>query len=239
MKYILKIYLSIIFCLFIYQSNLIAANLTDTSFIIKLATVTGKFDESQLDQYNILKKYGEIKYLKYPNGVTKIFMRSLTGKNFKSRNEANNILKAVKKYSKFKKSYLEISEDNEIFNSPKMEIKEKELVISFKINDKGNSIETKPNINEDKIYYRIQLGCLSKDNDLDNIRDRFKIKKDEIVRRDEDNHCVKFLLGKYDSYKDALERLQKMRDYNFDEPFIVEELWDKKENKVKLTRVNK
>jgi hypothetical protein len=205
-------------------------NTVQKTYAISIATLT-EF-KGDLSTYKSLYKYGNINYRQYDNGTTKIYLQKLNKKNFNTKNEAERVCKSIRKYKRFNKSFVFEMEENVFFNSPKLEMKEKELVITVKLNQEESSSDTQEKSN---IYnsikndrYWIQLGCFGESKKLDYFYKTFHLGKSDKIEERDGGNCRKYLLGKFENELDAKKKRDSLLKYGNCK--LVTEIWNPKIN---------
>lgn len=115
-------------------------------------------------KYEKLSYFGIVYTENESNGITKVLLKDF--KNYyTSKENVNSILKKVRKT--FKGAFVKCFDGNEIFHEPKLRISEKEILVSFKINDSNappSDVEVTPKSYNTNSFeeYRIYLGCWEK-----------------------------------------------------------------------------
>jgi|GEM_PF-6025237 len=233
----------LILSLFAIHHNLLPQISPTEPFVIALATLE-KFD-GHYDKFKPLYKYGNVYHVNFANGITKVYLQKIDKSHFQSKEEAKKILKMIRNNRRFKDAYI----TNFVFNhstfvAPKVQVKEKELVITVRLNsnDEDNIREdessqiTKP-VSYSTTRYWIQIGCYQREKtnkELCQIHELNKSDIDKIRPMISGEKCTRYLLGNYDSLQDAEKKLQKIK--NCEECKIVGEKWDEERKKLVIVK---
>ena len=246
MKYIFFVFFSIYSLIIVAQSK----NL----WVIQLASMRD-FNINEVAKYNDLNTYGEVYHKTYSNGTTRIYLRDLNGKGFISKDKVSSILKAIKK-SKFKKKYKKIFaeeiENNDTFISPKVEVKERELIVSFKLNEPNNPVIPQPVPDilptppsdirvEDKkteATFWVRLGFF-KEIYIYSVQKKFKLEKSVEIKAQASvpKKGTSFICGNFKDVEKAKELLKEVQKYSKIELYILEYKQDENTKKMIYTRV--
>jgi hypothetical protein len=137
-------------------------------YVIQLASLNL---DKQLDAspYEKLKHYGVVFKEKTISGINKIYLKRQDGLNFVTKQEANLTLKAIKNIRAFRKAFVvEKGSDMALFNQPSMQYKDRELVISLKLNEPFTESKSVPINNPNKIsnlpkedFYAIKIASVT------------------------------------------------------------------------------
>lgn len=128
----------------------------------------GVFKDNNLNLNS--KKFEPINYFgivfpeKEINGITRVFLKDFKG-YFTNLDNTKKVLKKVRK--EFRDAFIKQINGNNVFQQPNLQVTEKEILVSFKINDLKNSnsniVVTPKSYNNTTITeYRLYLGCWDK-----------------------------------------------------------------------------
>lgn len=193
------------------------------------------------DYYKPLFKYGNVFHRTFPNGITKIYLQKLDKTNFASRSDAQIVLKPIKKIKNFKDAYTSEAESKSTFSAPNVQVKDKELVITVKLNSDESGdftekkVEAKPiSYSTNKTKYWIQIGCFAESKTSQELTKNYGLNRKDEIRNYKSDGCTRYLIGVFDSHEQAEKRLQELR--NCDDCQIVGEKWDDKRQKLVIVK---
>jgi hypothetical protein len=218
-------------------------------WVLQLASLR-EFNVDEVVKYNDLNTFGEVYHKTFANGTTRIYLRDLNGKGFISKEKANNVVKAIKKNKKIKKKYknifIEEIENNDIFIAPKVEVKERELVVSFKLNEPNQQLpqpnpNPTPNVTNSSIIeptYFVRLGFF-KDKYEYSIRRKFKLEQDIELKAQTSipQKGTSFICGNFKELEKAKGLLINAQKYSKEKLYILAYQQDAKTKKMVYKKV--
>lgn len=149
--------------IFLFTVNVIVTY-AQQAYVIQLGVFKDKNLNLATKNFESLNYFGIVFPERESNGITKVFLKDFKGYFTESEN-AKKILKKVRK--QFRDAFIKSINGNEVFQEPKIAINDKEILVSFRINDyknpQSNEIVTPKGYDLNSIIeYRLYLGCWDK-----------------------------------------------------------------------------